>query len=95
MRKGARYGTLAGVLVWLFGGIVVGFHLGGYGAVALLAKLSGGPIEANLVARAFVVAGMLVGIVCTGTSAVVLGGVLGATLGALVDRGKALVHREA
>ena len=93
MRKGAQYGAMAGVLAWLFGGIIVGFYLGGYGAISILSKIAGGPVDANLFSRIFVVAGIAVGIVCAGTTAVVVGGLLGAAMGTMAERAIKLVHR--
>jgi hypothetical protein len=86
MVKGAKYGAAAGILAWLLGGILIGVHIGGFGAVSLLSKLSGGPVESDLLSRAFILIGMLVGVVCTGTSAVVVGALCGGLLGSTLAR---------
>lgn len=84
MHKGVKYGAIAGVLCWLVGGIISGVYFGGYGAVSILAKLSGGPVDSGILSRAFVLVGMCIGVFCTWTVSVVMGSLLGAVLGTLL-----------
>lgn len=92
MKRGAKYGSIAGIVAWITGGFAVGLHVGGFGAIMLLSKLSGGPIESTLLTRLFVICGMVTGVICTGTAAIVVGALLGALVGTTIERTMELTH---
>lgn len=84
MKRGAEVGSILGVIVFCLLGFMPGVYFGGYGAVSLLAKLSGGVLEPTLFSRIAVVAGMAVGVICMATVSVVLGALLGTVLGFVI-----------
>jgi hypothetical protein len=84
IKTGMKIGAVLGGIVFLFFGIVPGFHYGGFAAVMLLSKLTGGAVEFTLLARAIVVFGVLLGILCIGTLSIVLGSVIGTLSGYVV-----------
>jgi len=84
MKTGAKIGAAVGVIFWMLFGILGGFYFGGYGAISILSKMSGGAVEATLITRAFIVAGMMVGITAAGSVCLVVGGLIGSALGYVV-----------
>ncbi|HWR73403.1 MAG TPA: hypothetical protein VN604_09545 [Nitrospirota bacterium] len=85
IKTGMKIGATIGGLVFLAFGIMPGFYFGSYGALILLQKLTGGPVEPTLIIRAVVVMGILVGIACAATVSIVVGGLLGTAAGAVVS----------
>jgi hypothetical protein len=85
MKTGAKIGAAVGVIFWMLFGILGGFYFGGYGAISILSKLTGSAVEATLINRAFIVAGMMVGITAAGSVCLVVGGLVGAAFGWIVS----------
>jgi len=85
MKVGTKIGAALGALVFLVFGIVPGFYFGSYGTLVLLSNLAGGPVEATTIVRMITVVGIMMGLFCTGAVSIVLGSVLGTTLGYVVD----------
>lgn len=90
MNKGVRYGAIAGFLCWLAGGLMSGVYFGGYGAVSVLSRLSGGPVDSGILSRSFVLIGMCIGVFCTWTVSIVVGALCGALLGTLLSGNRQL-----
>ena len=78
MKAGTKIGAVAGMILFVAFGLVPGAYLGSYAALAVLAALTGGPVEPTLIMRALIVVGALVGV---GVSAVIgiVGGAIGGT----------------
>ncbi len=85
VKTGMKIGATVGGLVFLVLGIVPGFYFGSYGALILLQKLMGGPVEPSLLVRATVVMGIAVGIACAAAVSIVVGGLLGTVMGYVVS----------
>lgn len=77
-RAGTKIGAVAGMIAFVALGMVPGAYLGSYAALAVLAALTGGPVEPTLIMRGLIVVGALMGV---GMSAIVgiVGGALGGT----------------
>lgn len=78
MAAGTKIGSLAGVIAFVVFGLIPGAYLGSYAALAVLATLTGGPVEPTLIMRTLIVVGALAGV---GVSAIVsiIGGALSGT----------------
>jgi len=85
IKIGSKIGAGVGVAVWFLFGILAGFYFGGYGAISIMSKLAGGPVEATLINKSLVVFGMAVGISAMGTMCLVVGGLLGSSVGFLTS----------
>jgi len=85
VKTGTKIGAFIGVIIFLFFGLLPGFHFGGYGAIILLQKLSGGAVESTLLTRITVVCGMFIGIFSMATISLVMGSILGTLAGYLVS----------
>ncbi len=85
MKVGTKIGAALGAIVFLVFGIVPGFYFGSYGALVLMSRLAGGPVEATTIVRMLTVVGVLLGIFCIGAVSIVLGSVFGTALAWLVD----------
>jgi hypothetical protein len=94
MKAGTKIGAVLGAIVFLVFGIVPGFYFGSYGVLVLLSHLTGGPVEATTLVRMLTVVGILLGIFCIGAVSIVLGSVLGTTLGYVVDVAGSLGRKE-
>jgi len=79
MEAGTRIGAVAGIILFAVFGLVPGAYLGSYAALAVLAAVTGGPVEPSLVMRTLIVFGALFGV---GVSAIIgiVGGALGGTV---------------
>ncbi len=82
---GTRIGAVLGGFAFLAVGILPGYHYGGYGALMLLSKLAGGPVEFTPGIRLIIALGILLGIVCLGFMSIVLGSVFGTISGYVVN----------
>ncbi len=85
VKSGMKIGATMGGLVFLVFGIMSGFYFGSYGTLILLQKLMGGAVEPTLFVRAAVVVGIMVGIACTATVCLVVGGLTGTLMGYIVS----------
>ena len=85
MKVGTKIGAGIGVAAFLAFGILPGFYFGSYGTLVLLSHLMGGPVEPTTIVRMVTVAGMVLGIFCTGAVSIVLGSVFGTAMGYVVD----------
>ena len=95
VKAGMKIGATIGGLVFLVFGIMPGFYFGSYGTLILLQKLSGGAVEPTLIVRALIVMGIMVGIACAAALSLVMGGLLGTALGAVVSAPAALREKQA
>ena len=62
-----------------------GFYFGSYGSLIVLKHLVGGPVEPTVFVRMFMAVGILLGIVCIASVSIVIGSIIGTTLGYLVE----------
>jgi len=95
IKAGMKIGTTVGGLVFLVFGIMPGFYFGSFGTLILLQKLAGGAVEPTLIVRALIVMGIMVGIACAAALSLVMGGLLGTALGAVVAAPAALREKQA
>ncbi len=95
IKTGMKIGATVGGLVFAVFGIMPGFYFGSYGTLILLQKLMGGAVEPTLFVRAAVVMGIVVGIACAAAVSIVIGGLLGTTMGYLVSMPAAMRGRQA
>jgi hypothetical protein len=85
VKTGMKIGAAVGGVVFLAFGIMPGFYFGSYGTLILLQKLMHGAVEPTLFVRAAVVMGIVVGISCAAAVSLVVGGLLGTAMGAIVS----------
>ena len=95
VKTGMKIGATIGGLVFIIFGIMPGFYFGSYGTLILLQKLMGGTVEPTLFVRAAIVMGIMVGIACTATVSLVVGGLLGTVAGYAVSVPSSLKQKEA
>ena len=85
MKVGTKIGAALGAIVFLIFGLVPGFYFGSYGALVLMSRLMGGPVEPTTIVRMLTVVGIMLGIFCVGAVSIVLGSVFGTAMGYVVD----------
>ena len=85
MKVGTKIGAALGAIVFAVFGILPGFYFGSYGALVLLSRLAGGPVEPTTIVRMIVVVGVALGIFCGAAASIVLGSVFGTALAWAVD----------
>jgi len=85
MKAGTKIGAALGTIVFLVFGLVPGFYFGSYGALVLMSRLAGGPVEPTTIVRMGTVMGIAIGIFCGGAASIVLGSVFGTSLAWIVD----------
>jgi uncharacterized membrane protein len=85
MKAGTKIGAALGAIVFLVFGIVPGFYFGSYGALVLMSRLAGGPVEPTTIVRMITVVGVTLGIFCGAAASIVLGSVFGTSLAWIVD----------
>ncbi len=85
MKAGTKIGAALGAIVFLIFGLVPGFYFGSYGALVLMSRLMGGPVEATTIVRMVTVVGIVLGIFCGAAASIVLGAVFGTSLAWIVD----------
>lgn len=85
LRIGRNIGAVIGTIAFLAVGLVPGFYFGSYGTIILLSHLAGGPLEAGMLVRAAVVVGTLMGIFCMASVSIVVGALLGTSVGWLTQ----------
>jgi hypothetical protein len=95
VKAGMKIGAAVGALVFLVFGIMPGFYFGSYGTLILLQKLTGGAVEPNLISRALIVMGIIVGISCAAAVCLVVGGVLGTVAGVAATTPAAMRNKQA
>jgi CHASE3 domain sensor protein len=82
---GRKIGALLGGIMFLLFGIVPAFYFGSFGTLTMISHLAGGPVEAGIIVRMLVVAGIVLGFVCSAFVSIVLGAVVGTTLAYITD----------
>lgn len=85
VRMGTKVGAVLGGIVFLVFGIVPGFYFGSYGILVLMNHLFGGPLEATVLVRLAVAAGVVVGIASIGSVSIVVGAIFGTAVGYLTE----------
>ncbi len=85
MKVGTKIGAALGAIVFLVFGLVPGFYFGSYGALVLMSRLAGGPVEPTTIVRMITVVGIALGIFCGAAASIVLGAVFGTSLAWAVD----------
>jgi len=85
VRMGTKVGAALGGIAFLAFGIVPGFYFGSYGTLVLLNHLFGGPLQATVLVRVAVAAGVLVGITCIASVSIVVGAIFGTLVGYLTE----------
>src|SRR5512135_2473324 len=85
MKVGTKIGAALGAIVFMVFGIVPGFYFGSYGALVLMSRLAGGPVEPTTIVRMVTVVGVILGIFCGAAVSIVLGAVFGTSLAWVVD----------
>jgi uncharacterized membrane protein len=85
MKVGTKIGAALGAIVFLVFGLVPGFYFGSYGALVLMSRLAGGPVEPTTIVRMVTVVGIVLGLFCGAAVSIVLGSVFGTALAWVVD----------
>ncbi|MDA8105361.1 MAG: hypothetical protein M0Z71_08250 [Nitrospiraceae bacterium] len=85
MKVGTKIGAALGAIVFAVFGILPGFYFGSYGALVLMSRLAGGPVEPTTIVRMITVVGVALGIFCGAAVSIVLGSVFGTALAWIVD----------
>jgi hypothetical protein len=85
MKVGTKIGAALGVIVFAVFGILPGFYFGSYGALVLMSRLAGGPVEPTTIVRMITVVGVAMGLFCGAAASIVLGSVFGTSLAWIVD----------
>jgi len=85
VRMGTKVGAVLGGIAFLAFGIVPGFYFGSYGILVLMNHLFGGPLQATVLVRIAVAAGVLVGITCIASVSIVVGAIFGTVTGYVVE----------
>lgn len=85
VRMGTKVGAVLGGIAFLAFGIVPGFYFGSYGILVLMNHLFGGPLQATVLVRIAVAAGVLVGITCIASVTIVVGAIFGTAAGYLTE----------
>jgi uncharacterized membrane protein len=85
MKVGTKIGAALGAIVFAVFGILPGFYFGSYGALVLMSRLAGGPVEPTTLVRMVTVVGVALGIFCGAAASIVLGSVFGTALAWAVD----------
>ena len=85
VKTGVKMGATIGTIIFFLFGLMPGFYFGGYGAISILYKLTGGAVEPTLISRVVVVMGMLIGIFSMLTVSLVVGSLIGALIGYMVS----------
>ena len=85
MKAGTKIGAALGAIVFAVFGILPGFYFGSYGALVLMSRLAGGPVEPTTIVRMVTVVGVALGIFCGAAASIVLGSVFGTALAWVVD----------
>jgi hypothetical protein len=85
MAAGTRIGAVAGIILFVVFGLVPGAYLGSYAALAVLAGVTGGPVEPTLIMRVLIVVGALLGVGVSAVVGIVGGALAGTGLGYAAD----------
>jgi hypothetical protein len=88
-------GAGAGLAAFLAIGLLPSILYGGYAGVLLAGGILGTPVEASFAARAFIVAGMVIGVGTAGAFFAALGAAAGASVAALTRSRKVATAVEA
>jgi hypothetical protein len=91
---GRKIGALMGGIMFLIFGVVPTFYFGSFGTLTLISHLVGGPVEAGIIVRMLVVAGIILGFACSAAVSLVVGAVLGTALAYITDIISAAVRHE-
>jgi hypothetical protein len=94
VKVGTKIGALAGGILFLIFGLVPVFYIGSFGTVALLAYLTGGPVEAGLLMRALIVVGTVVALLCAAGVSIIAGSVAGTVLAYVAEAITAAFRRK-
>jgi hypothetical protein len=78
-------GAGIGLATFLAVALLPAMLYGGYAGVLLAGGIFGTPVQANLLARALIVFGMMMGVVAVGSLFAVVGAAAGAAVGALTN----------
>ena len=81
VRMGTKIGAAVGVVAFLAFGLIPAFYFGSYGALTVMSHLMGSPLEPSVLVRVATAFGILLGIACTGFLSIVVGSILGTTVG--------------
>jgi len=85
LTRGRNLGALLGSIVFVIFGIIPAFYFGSYGTLVLISDLTGGPVEAGVLVRITIVAGIALAVLCACAVCIVAGSVLGTAIAWLVD----------
>ncbi|UCG78960.1 MAG: hypothetical protein JSV21_03780 [Nitrospirota bacterium] len=85
LNVGRKIGALLGGIMFLLFGMVPAFYFGSFGTLTLISHLVGGPVEAGIIVRMLVVAGIIMGFLCSAFVSIVVGAVIGTALAYLTD----------
>jgi hypothetical protein len=84
-KKGLYVGTGVGLILFALVGFFMGSFLGGVIGLKISGAIMGSPVQASLLPRIMVAAGMIVGVITAAVTFVFGMGLLGWTAGFLVD----------
>jgi hypothetical protein len=85
MKAGTKIGAAFGAVVFLVFGLLPGYYFGSYGALLLISRLAGGPVEPTTIVRMVTVVGIALGIFCGAAASMVIGSVFGTSLAWAAD----------
>lgn len=85
-------GSAVGLTTFLAVGLLPAMLYGGYAGLLLASGIASGPVTANLLTRALVTFGMVLGVTSVASLFAVVGAVAGAAVGTLVNLPRSLVR---
>ena len=93
LRTGRNIGAVIGGIIFLVFGTVPAFYFGSFGMLTLITHLVG-PVDPGIIVRMLLVAGIVMGLVCTAFVSIVVGSVLGTALAWVTESLTSAVSRE-
>ncbi len=84
-KKGLYVGTGMGLILFALMGLLPGSMIGGVIGLKIAGGIFGSPIQATVLARLIVAAGMITGVVAAAIVSILGTGIMGWTVGAVID----------
>ena len=93
LKTGRNIGAVIGGIIFLVFGTVPAFYFGSFGMLTLITHLVG-PVDPGIIVRMMLVAGIVMGLICTAFVSIVVGSVLGTALAWVTESATSAVSRE-